>query len=266
MKRTIKVEGHGEVEFKSNAQMVLWPASDYPIISNHYLKCCQLTHDVQFHSKMTLNAYRDYTETFNLSKDSAEIAYYKNRYEKIKNETEELRIDLDRLIDELESGVYNYKHSDKKNGFQLGDGKVEPQTICIKENTLVNPALVIYAKQIANFGIEEFRYIASGTGSLPTTPNQNKLQAENSRLDIFINGGFRNPNGDVVREGVIFPPGLDDALIKEFGSFTMPTADEGDMQWRNVIDNPAEQIDHDQGNTFYSIAHVTILQINYIND
>jgi hypothetical protein len=167
----------------------------------------------------------------------------------------------------LESLVYDYKYADKKSGFELlcCDKKVEPQTICIKENTLVNPALVVYAKLISNASVEEFRFIASGTSSLRTVPNQNELIAENSRLDIFVNGGFRNPHGDVVREGVVYPPGLDDALIKEFGSFSLPQHDADDiMQWRNVIEDPEEQIDHDQGITFYSIAHVTILQINYI--
>lgn len=252
IEKHIELEEHGRVGFKSHAQMVLWNVSDYYKVKSYYERCQRLSKEVQFWSAKARNEYLSGGDKDILKQLQSNADYYSN--------------ELNKLIDELESKTYNYKYSDKKNGFELGNRKVEPRKIAIIENTLVNPALVIYAKQISNTAIEEFRYIASGTGSLPTTPNQNKLQSENSRLDIFINGGFRNPHGDVIREGVIFPPGLDDALVTEFGSFTMPTADEGDMQWRNVIDNVAEQIDHDQGNTFYSIAHVTILQINYIND
>jgi hypothetical protein len=256
----IPVESHGNVGLKDNAQIVLWNKSDYDAVKKFYDRCNLLTCNISARTNI-IKSLRSlvYFKTINPMQQK-QLDLQISKYFEEFNE-------LTKLVDQFESKVYNYKYSDKKSGFRLDHGKiVEPQTIAINDNTLVNPALVIYAKQIANFSIEEFRYIASGTGSLPTTPNQNRLQSENSRLDIFINGGFRNPNGDVVREGVIFPPGLDDALVTEFGSFTMPTQEEGDMQWRNVIDNVAEQIDHDQGNTFYSIAHVTILQINYIND
>lgn len=254
------VAGHGNVVIDhSRAQMILWDKCDFTIINHFYEICNHLTCLISGKlDKIRLLKNKYYSKTITPI-ELEELQWLEQRNENHSNE-------LNKYIDLLESSIYNYKHSDKKNGFELlgSSRKVEPQTICIRENTLVNPALVIYAKQIANTSVEEFRYIASGTGFLPTTPEQNKLQAENSRLDIFINGGFRSPKGDVVREGVIFPPGLDDALITEFGSFTSPTQGIGQMQWRNVIDDPQEQIDHDQGNTFYSIAHVTVLQINYM--
>jgi hypothetical protein len=243
-----KVESHGHVEFRSNAQMVLWNASDYERVNKHYLECQELSKAIQFWS-VEAKIYRDQDEwAYNVA---------------IKN-TDYCSNELNKLIDELEQGCKKYKYADKKNGFELKEGIVEPQTIAISDNTLVNPALKIYAKQIANAGTEDFRYIASGTSSLATTPDMNDLRAENSRLDIFVNGGFRNPNGDVVREGVVFPPALDDALVKEFGSFTQPAMNAGTMQWRNVIDVASEQIEHDQGDTFYSIAHNTILEIGFI--
>jgi hypothetical protein len=253
MTRQIKSDSKGYVDVNYNhAQMVQWDASDFEHVNKYYQTMNALSTKLYeiadfIHEMTHKQPWLHDLSTIN----HARIAY--NGYQN----------DLNALIDNFENSIYNYKQQDKKNGFELVPPvRVEPQKIIIKENSLVNPALVIYAKQIANHSTEEFRYIASGTGSLPTKPNQNKLQNENSRLDIFINGGFRNPNGDVVREGVIFPPGLQDARITEFGSFTLPEF--GDMQWRNVIDDPAEQIEHDQGATFYSIAHVTVLQINFI--
>jgi hypothetical protein len=248
-----KSHGKGTVGVNHNqAQMVQWDASDFDKVNKYYQMMNDLSTKLYelagwIHELKHKQPWLHDLPTIN----RAEVAY------------NGLQDDLNALIDNFEGSIYRYREQDAKNGFELlPPEKVEPQKIIIKENSLVNPALVIYAKQIANHSTEEFRYIASGTGSLPTKPNQNKLQSENSRLDIFINGGFRNPNGDVVREGVIFPPGLQDARITEFGSFTLPEF--GDMQWRNVIDDPAEQIEHDQGATFYSIAHVTVLQINFI--
>ena len=256
----VNVPGRGRVEINNYAQMVLWDKSDYKIV-NHYYELMNkhtrtISEYVEHLRPLKQLFYRKQINDFQLE----EMRWLEKR---INQQT----YDLNEKIDKLESLVYDYKYADKKSGFELlcCDKKVEPQTICIKENTLVNPALVVYAKLISNASVEEFRFIASGTSSIKTVPNQNELIAENSRLDIFVNGGFRNPHGDVVREGVVFPPGLDDALIKEFGSFSLPEHDVDDiMQWRNVIENEEEQIDHDQGNTFYSIAHVTMLQINYI--
>jgi hypothetical protein len=249
-------ESHGHVEFRSNAQMVLWNASDYETVKNHYEKCQDYTIEIDTYTTLA-NGYRRNYEKYRNNND----LITSQKAEAIANEGISR---LNKLIDELEQGTKKYKYADKKNGFELNKGMVEPQTIAISDNTLVNPALKIYAKQIANAGTEDFRYIASGTSSLATTPDMNDLRAENSRLDIFVNGGFRNPNGDVVREGVVFPPALDDALVKEFGSFTQPAMNAGTMQWRNVIDVASEQIEHDQGDTFYSIAHNTILEIGFI--
>jgi hypothetical protein len=257
MNKTIPTKpSHGRVNFKSKAQMVLWPASDYNSVNSHYLKCRDYTLEIETYSILA-NQYRRKYERFNNAYDW--IAYQKA--EAVANEG---ITRLNELIDELEQGTKKYKYADKKNGFELNKGIVEPQSIVIDKNSLVNPALKVYAQQIANAGTEEFRYIASGKSSLPTTPEMNRLIDENSRLDIFVNGGYRNPNGDIVREGVIFPPALDDALIKEFGSFTSPQFDSGTMQWRNVIESPSEQLQHDQGQTFYSIAHATILEITFI--
>lgn len=253
-------QSKGTIGIHSSAQMVLWDKSDYKVVNHYYELMNQHTRKIAEYVEhlrpLKQLFYKKTIDDFQLE----EMHWLEKR---IKQQT----YDLNEKIDKFESLIYHYKNADMKNGFELlcCDKKVEPQTICIKENTLVNPALVVYAKLISNASVEEFRYIASGTSSIKTVPNQNELFGENSRLDIFLNGGFRNPHGDVVREGVVFPPGLDDALIKEFGSFSLPEHNEEDiMQWRNVIEDPEEQIDHDQGNTFYSIAHVTILQINYI--
>jgi hypothetical protein len=259
-KNKIIVNSHGKglvgINF-NHAQMVQWDRSDYEQVNKYYQLMNELTADLyrtsQWIRDMKIRLYnspKTFSETDRATLKQLEFAYKNSQHS------------LNALIDNLEGEIFRYKDNDKHNGFLLVQEKVEPQKIVIKENSLVNPALVIYAKQIASQSTEEFRYIASGVGSLPTKPNQNALQSENSRLDIFINGGFRNPNGDVVREGVIFPPGLADATVTEFGSFTDPEA--GDMQWRNVIEEQSEQIEHDQGATFYSIAHVTVLQINYI--
>lgn len=253
--------GHGKINFKSNAQMVLWDKSDYGSVKLHFLKCQQLSLDVERQAKVAQKLYRIYCDKFN-SKTATRTD--KRRYDAALFRYESSVTLLNQQIDKLETNTKKYKYADKKNGFELGRNIVHPDKITIQENSLVNPALKIYAKQIANAGTEEFRYVSSGKSSLPTTPEMNRLIDENSRLDIFVNGGFRNPNGDVVREGVVFPPALDDALIKEFGSFTSPQEDSGTMQWRNVIDVPSEQLEHDQGQTFYSIAHVTILEITFI--
>jgi hypothetical protein len=247
---------HGKVGFKSNAQMVTWPASNYPTVNNYFLKCQEYTKEIEAYTDVAIRNRKLYEKT----RDDKYWILYQNA----DRVARDVINDLNRLIDVLENKTRQYKYSDKKNGFDLGLTRVEPQTIAIQENSLVNPALKIYAKQIANAGTEEFRYISSGTSALPTTPEMNRLVSENSRLDIFVNGGYRNPNGDVVREGVVFPPALDDALVKEFGSFTAPQANAGTMQWRNVIEDPEEQVEHDQGQTFYSIAHVTILEITFI--
>jgi hypothetical protein len=248
---------HGTVDFKSKAQMVQWPASDYEVVSRFYRKLNQLTIQAQ------LRAESAYSYFHILARDPQNKKKH-NKYNQLVKIAEVSQDILSMWVNDLEYGCFRYKYSDRKRPFELWKGKVEPQKITIKENSLVNPALKIYAKQIANAGTEEFRYIASGTVSLPTTPEMNRLHNENSRLDLFVNGGYRNPHGDVVREGVVFPPALDDALIKEFGSFTAPQANAGTMQWRNFIETPSEQIEHDQGNTFYSIAHVTILEITFI--
>lgn len=251
-----KVESHGKVKFRSNAQMVLWNASDYPRVNSFYLKCQDLSKAVMAYS----NAAKEQL----MLKVIDPLRYNEELYQHAVHMADDFSNELNKKIDELEQGCKKYKYSDKKNGFELYSTKVEPRTIAITDNTLVNPALKVYAQLISNAGTQEFRYIASGTSSGLTTPDMNDLRAENSRLDIFVNGGFRNPNGDVVREGVIFPPALDDALVKEFGSFTSPAMNAGIMQWRNIIDVASEQIEHDQGNTFYSIAHNTILEIGFI--
>lgn len=252
--------GKGYVGVNYNhAQMVQWDRSDYDEVNKYHQMMNQLSKEIYYFSELArrLRTRQYWDKNFS---DRDKVMLDQTLFV-----VKEKQDNLNSLIDNLEGECYRYKQADKKNGFILSSAKkVEPQKIVIKENSLVNPALVVYAKQIANQSTEEFRYIASGEGTLPTKPNQNALQNENSRLDIFINGGFRNPNGDVVREGVIFPPGLADATITEFGSFTSPLQNTGDMQWRNVIEEIAEYIEHDQGATFYSIAHVTILQINYI--
>lgn len=253
----MEIKGHGTVNFKSKAQMVLWPASDFEKIQRYYQRLNNKMNSINKKCQKARMLYHKYAFT----KENQD----KRNYEIAMLEAETEQAILDHLIKDFETSTYNYKYSDKKHGFDLGSHQVVyPDTISIFENTLVNAALKIYAKQIANAGTEEFRYIASGKSSLPTTPEMNRLIDENSRLDIFVNGGYRNPNGDIVREGVVFPPALDDALIKEFGSFTVPQANEGTMQWRNVIEVPSEQLEHDQGQTFYSIAHATILEITYM--
>jgi len=250
-------KGHGRVKFNSEAQMVLWPASDFEKLQRYYFRLNKKTHDV---SQKSLHA-RQLFHKYVFSKEESD----RLNYERAKNDAEDEQTVLDQLIKKLEFQTSNYRYADKKNGFEITNNQVVyPDKIIIEKNSLVNPALKVYAQQIANAGTEEFRYIASGKSSLPTTPEMNRLIDENSRLDIFVNGGYRNPNGDIVREGVIFPPALDDALIKEFGSFTSPQFDSGTMQWRNVIETPSEQLQHDQGQTFYSIAHATILEITFI--
>jgi hypothetical protein len=266
LSEVVDVHSKGTVGISyNNAQMVLWDKSDYKTVNHFFDLCNQDTLKIAGYIEHLRPLKREFyrRKGLKLELDSFQMQELNWLEKRIKRYTH----DLNEKIDKLESLVYNYKYSDKKNGFELlcCDKKVEPQTICIKENTLVNPALQVYAKLISNASVEEFRYIASGTSAVKTIPSQNELNNENSRLDIFLNGGFRNPHGDVVREGVVFPPGLDDALVKEFGSFSLPEHTEEDiMQWHNVIEDPSEQIDHDQGNTFYSVAHVTILQINYI--
>ena len=116
-----------------------------------------------------------------------------------------------------------------------------------------------HAEIICEESIERFYWIASGT-SVSATPlvTDTKLNAENIRVSLKDNG-FLFSNQNVIMEHGVFPTGIPDALIKEFGAFDRPSELDFNQtcEWHNLIKYANEYHDHKQNETYYTATHAT---------
>ena len=124
---------HGKVDFKSKAQMVQWNASDFEKVKDHYQKMQDLSWQVYLWAEASKREFSNYLRVKN-DEVLKRIAW--DSYSYAKENADSYSNELNKLIDELEKGCQKYKYSDKKNGFELGKVKVEPQKITIDKNSI----------------------------------------------------------------------------------------------------------------------------------
>jgi hypothetical protein len=132
---------------------------------------------------------------------------------------------------------------------------IEPETSAIATNKVFTDGISRFNEIIADKSVEFFYYIASGTGTTSVSVGQHRLAAENARVDMRVNGVF-DAAGNVQINRAMFPTGIADATVTEFGGCDTPT-DPSTFAWRVLLDE-SEYFDHVQGDTWYTGSHYLV--------
>lgn len=141
-------------------------------------------------------------------------------------------------------------YNDNRSALEL-----KPEASAIATNKVFTDGISRFNEIIADKSVEFFYYIASGTGTTSVSVGQHRLAAENARVDMRINGVF-DAAGNVQINRAMFPTGIADAVITEFGGCDTPT-DPSTFAWRVLLDE-SEYFFHVQGDTWYTGSHYLV--------
>lgn len=134
----------------------------------------------------------------------------------------------------------------------------KPKTSSIDHNVITHPGISLTNKNITGEDMTRFLYIISGTGNTETpTIHSDHVEDENYRTSI-LDTGFYFASGTALFQGAVFPTGLDDAVVKTFGSATHNDPNEFGYTifWVNRILDSTKFVEHFKNKTVYSHLHI----------
>lgn len=168
---------------------------------------------------------------------------------------------IDNLVNHIDA-LYNDHRTHILEPYIAPHKQFESHNVTVNDNKGTIYACVRHAEIICEESIERFYWMASGT-SVSATPLviDRKLNQENMRVSLKDNG-FLFSNQNVIMEHGVFPTGIPDAIIKEFGAFDNPSqiAVFQTCEWHNLIKYANEYHDHRQNETYYTATHAMELR------
>lgn len=138
------------------------------------------------------------------------------------------------------------------------DNIPKPKTASIDHNVITHPGIALTNKNITGEDATRFLYIMSGTGNSETpTIHSDHVEDENARVSI-LDTGFFFASGTALFQGAVFPTGIEDAVVKTFGSATHNSPDEFGYTvfWVNRLLDASKYVYHYKNKTIYSHLHV----------
>jgi hypothetical protein len=138
------------------------------------------------------------------------------------------------------------------------DNIPKPKTSSIDHNVITHPGISLTNKNITGEDMTRFLYIMSGTGNTETpTIHSDHVEDENARVSI-LDTGFFFASGTALFQGAVFPTGIEDAVVKTFGSATHNDTNEFGYTvfWVNRLLDSSKFVNHLKNKTVYSHLHV----------
>lgn len=194
--------------------------------------------------------------------DKNDFDYHVHYVKLINSSGKERRRDLiTNLVNHFDS-LYNDHRNHILENYKYPHKHFESHGLSINDNKTTIYACMRHAEIICEESIERFYWLASGT-SVSATPLviDKKLNAENMRVSLKDNG-FLFSNSNVIMEHGVFPTGIPNATIKEFGAFDHPSALAimQTCEWHNIIKYSNEYHEHKQNQTYYTATHAMELR------
>lgn len=143
-------------------------------------------------------------------------------------------------------------YEDKHSG---SDKELEPLQSAVKPNKVLKDGITRFNEILADKSAEYFYYLVAGTGTSNVFVGQRGLANEIGRIDMRLTGILDAQGNSLIMRGM-FPTGLSNAIVTEFGASDKPS-NPSTFAWRVVLD-PSEYFTHEQGSTFFNISHYLV--------